>query len=369
LAESDNLMEKKKLCLVIPSLQAGGMERVMSELSGYFATKHDFEQHLILYGINREIFYSIPESIIIHRPAFTFNNRWRFFYTIKTIYYLRKTVNKINPYSILSFGELWNSFVLIALLGLNLKIYISDRCSPEKKLSVIHSFLRRLLYPRAKGIIAQTLKAKEIYTNQFSHNNIKVIGNPIREIPSSNENIKQNIVLMVGRLIKSKNQDKLIELFLNIKMPGWKLILVGYDHLQQNNYAHLQEIIKHSDAEDRVFLEGKQADVESFYRRSKIFAFTSSSEGFPNVIGEALSAGLPVVSFDCVAGPSEMIHDSHNGFLVQLFNYTMFQEKLEILMKDDDLRIRFGENARNDIKQFSVANIGEKYLQFITGEN
>jgi GalNAc-alpha-(1->4)-GalNAc-alpha-(1->3)-diNAcBac-PP-undecaprenol alpha-1,4-N-acetyl-D-galactosaminyltransferase len=360
----DNMV-KKKLCLVIPSLQAGGMERVMAELSCYFALNEDIEQHLVLYGIDREIFYLIPESIIIHTPDFTFNDKRRLFYTFKTLFYLRQTVKGINPDSILSFGELWNTFVLLALFGLKYPVYISDRCSPEKKFSVFQTYLRRLLYPHAKGIIAQTEKAKEVYTNQFSHINIKVIGNPIREISNGSESAKQNIVLMVGRLIKSKNQDKLIDIFLNINIPGWKLIIVGYDHLQQNNYERLQEIIRKNQAEHKVLLEGKQADVESFYRMSKIFAFTSSSEGFPNVIGEAMSAGLPAVSFDCVAGPSEMIKDNYNGFLIQLFNYTQFQEKLEILMKDDDLRIRFGENARKDIKQFSAENIGKKYLQFI----
>ena len=170
---------------------------------------------------------------------------------------------------------------------------------------------------------------------------------------------------MVGRLIKSKHQDKLIELFLNIKIPGWRLILVGYDHLKQKNYERLQEIIAQNKAEHKVFLEGKQADVDNYYAISKIFTFTSSSEGFPNAIGEAMSAGLPAVAFDCVAGPSEMIKDNYNGFLIPLFDYNKFQEKLEMLMTHEDLRASFGKKASEDIKQFSIIRIGEQYLQFI----
>lgn len=358
-------MQDKRLCLVIPSLQAGGMERVMSELAGYFSLKGELELHLVLYDATREIFYSIPERIILHEPEFSFNNNWRLLNTLRTSHYLRKTIKHIKPDSILSFGEYWNSLVLISLLGLSFPIYISDRCSPEKQFSRFHTFLRKLLYPRATGIIAQTAKAKEMYFRQFGHHNIQVIGNPIRRITGVREEDRENIVLMVGRLIRTKHQDKLIELFLDLDIPDWKLILVGYDHLKQNNFERLQAIIDKKNAMGQVMLVGRQIDVDSFYRRSKIFAFTSSSEGFPNAIGEAMSAGLPAVAFDCVAGPAEMITDNHNGFLVPLFDFEQFQGKLERLMKDENIRTTLGRNASDAINRFSIPSIGEKYLQFI----
>jgi GalNAc-alpha-(1->4)-GalNAc-alpha-(1->3)-diNAcBac-PP-undecaprenol alpha-1,4-N-acetyl-D-galactosaminyltransferase len=72
-----------------------------------------------------------------------------------------------------------------------------------------------------------------------------------------------------------------------------------------------------------------------------------------------------VVAFDCVAGPSEMIRDNFNGFLVPLYDYKQFQEKLELLMNNEDLRSEFGKNAKEDIQKFSINQIGEQYLQFI----
>jgi GalNAc-alpha-(1->4)-GalNAc-alpha-(1->3)-diNAcBac-PP-undecaprenol alpha-1,4-N-acetyl-D-galactosaminyltransferase len=359
----------KRLCMVIPSLQAGGMERVMSELAWYFSKKPDLELHLVLYGMTREIFYELPERIRIHRPAFRFNNRLRLFYTVKTVLFLRSTVKRIHPDSLLSFGEVWNSFVLLGLLGLKYPVFISDRCSPARSYKGFHRFLRRWLYPKAAGIIAQTGKAREIYSEQFGHRNIGVIGNPIREVVVDRNTVKENIVLMVGRLIKTKHQDELIKLFLKIKVPGWKLVLVGYDHLKQNNEDRLKAIISENGAEDRVFLEGKQSDVDPYYSRSRIFAFTSSSEGFPNTIGEAMSAGLPVVAFDCVAGPSEMVRDRQTGFLVPLFDFKQFRERLEWLMSDEALRDSFGACGRMEIREFSMDRIGEKYLHFIMDTN
>lgn len=358
-------MNKNKLCLVIPSLQAGGMERAMSELADYFASMENLEVHLVLYGITRELFYQVPEKVILHKPLFKFDNDLRLFSTLRTLVYLRSIVKKISPGVVLSFGEYWNSFVLIALFRLRYPVYVSDRCQPDKALGKIHHLLRRMLYPMSAGIIAQTGKAAEIYDRLGLNKRIRVIGNPIRRITPGTNISREQIVLTVGRLINTKHHDKLIELFLSISNPGWKLVIVGYDHLKQNNAPRLRAIIAEYNAEDRVILEGRQEDVDAYYLRSSIFAFTSSSEGFPNVIGEAMAAGLPVVAFDCIAGPSEMIQDGKNGFLVPLFDYELFRKRLSTLMEDSDLREVIGKEARRDILMFEAGNIGEKYLQFM----
>jgi glycosyltransferase involved in cell wall biosynthesis len=361
------MIEKKKLCLVIPSLQAGGMERVMTELAGYFAIRKNIESHLILYGITREIFYQIPEGIIIYKPSFSFNNKWRLFYTFKTLFFLRNTIKKINPYSILSFGEYWNNFLLLSIFGLKYQAFVSDRSQPDKSLGWFQDQLRHWFYPRAKGLIFQTEKAKEIYLSKNKHPNIAVIGNPIKDFDTAKfKSEREKQVLMVGRLIKTKHQDKLIEMFAKVSQPDWKLIIVGYDHLKQHNLERLKVLAKDLNIDERVVFTGKQDNIEEIYSRSSIFAFTSSSEGFPNAIGEAMSAGLPVIAFDCVAGPSEMITDGHNGYLIPLFDYIMFESKLAKLMMDDNLREELGSNARESIKRFFSERICESFYRFIT---
>jgi GalNAc-alpha-(1->4)-GalNAc-alpha-(1->3)-diNAcBac-PP-undecaprenol alpha-1,4-N-acetyl-D-galactosaminyltransferase len=359
-------MKKKKLCLVIPSLQAGGMERVMSELAGCFASKEDIETHLILYGITREIFYPVPQTIIIHKPSFRFNNRWRFYYTLKTLFYLRYIIKKIDPGSILSFGEYWNNFVLLSLLGLKFPVFVSDRSQPDKSLGWIHDHLRLWLYPTARGLIFQTEKAKEIYLLKSNHPNIAIIGNPIREFNAINNGMqREKIVLMVGRLIKTKHQDMLIEMFAKVSPPDWRLMIVGYDHMKQQHMERLNELANTLNVGQRVVFTGKQEKIEEIYAKSSIFAFTSSSEGFPNVIGEAMASGLPVVAFDCVAGPSDMIDDGLNGFLVPLFDNNHFETKLAILMADETLREQFGSNGKESIKRFSREKICEAFYRFI----
>ena len=114
-----------------------------------------------------------------------------------------------------------------------------------------------------------------------------------------------------------------------------------------------------------MVLAGSQKEVEPYYLKSKIFAFTSSSEGFPNVIGEAMSAGLPVVAFDCMSGPSDMIANEKNGFLIELFNYESFKKHLQILMSDESLRLKLGLNAAESIQDFKIDEISKKYKKMI----
>ena len=353
------------ICLVIPSLQPGGMERVMSELAKYFCYKTDNQVHLILYGKIPEVFYLVPSQVHLHKPLALFNSRFRLFSTIGRLYFLRNAVRRIKPESILSFGEYWNSFVLLALLGLSYPIFVSDRCSPIKRFSKFHTFLRNCLYPRARGIIAQTERTKQIYYSYFKHEKIVVIGNPIAQFKRNQDYNKENYVLTIGRLINSKHHDRLIKIFSQVSAPSWKLIIVGDDAQKQSNMLRLKKLIQSLNMEDRIFLAGSQKEVDIFYFKSKIFAFTSSSEGFPNVIGEAMAAGLPVISYDCITGPSELITDGENGFLVPVYDDVSFRDKLQLLIINEDLRISMSEKAMESVKKFELGIIGQKYLDFI----
>lgn len=359
-------INKKNITFIIPSLSSGGMERVMSELVNYISKKDEVECHLVIYGKLADDFYKIEDKVIIHRPDFVFNDTKRTLSTVKTMQFIRKTVKRINPESILSFGEYWNNLVLLSLIGTKYPVFISDRSSPEKKLGKIQETLRCALYPKAKGLIAQTNKSFELAHLKYAKLNIKTIGNPIRMIHNENSSVmRENIVVSVGRLIDTKHFDRLINIFAKINNKDWKLIIVGGDSNKQNNSMILDKQIKELGLTENIILAGRQSTVDEYLLKASIFAFTSSSEGFPNVIGEAMSAGLPVVSYDCIAGPSDMIEDANNGYLIPLFDDALFQKRLEELMHNKDKRQRMGLSALKSIKQFSVEKIGDQYYNFI----
>lgn len=357
---------RRKICLVIPYLQSGGMERVMAVLANYFAERKEDEIHLVLYGMPHEIFYKIHPSVIFHNPPFKFNNRYRFINTLRTLWFVRKTISNIKPYSILSFGHIWNSFVMLALLGVKKKIYLSDRAQPDLPISSVQQKLRRYLYPLSSGIIAQTKYAQAFFRSWMPAKPVQVIANPIERINTVTYKEREKIILAVGRLIKTKHHDVLINIFNRINNPEWKLIIVGADAERQNIKAKLQQQVNELGLHDKVVFTGALQDVQPYYLKSKIFAFTSSTEGFPNVLGEAMAAGAACISFDCIAGPADIIEDGVNGFLVPLFDEKKYEEKLVLLMNDETLCNKIATAGFESIKKYDKAVICEEVYSFIT---
>lgn len=352
-------MGKTKIVMILPALSPGGLERVMIELAWYFSKVQNIEVTLISLTKGNS-FYKIPDNINFYEPLFKHRKYNRIVFTIKIFSFLRKKLKELKPNILLSFGGKYNSFVLLASSGLKIKTYISDRSRPSISYGKFLDMLNPIMYKRATGIVAQTKHAKKAIFKKTKHRNIKVIGNPIRVIDS--ELLKENIVLNVGRFIKSKHQDLLIEYFAEINLPNWRLIFLG----DGPYWEDAKEKAKKLKIIDKVEFLGVIKNIDEYYSKSKIFAFTSTSEGFPNALGEAMSAGCACISYNCEAGPSDLIDNGNNGFLVDEMEHTEYKEKLQILMNDEKLRARLGKAARTRIEEnFSIEKIGKQYLDFL----
>jgi GalNAc-alpha-(1->4)-GalNAc-alpha-(1->3)-diNAcBac-PP-undecaprenol alpha-1,4-N-acetyl-D-galactosaminyltransferase len=282
---------KRTIAFCIPSLAFGGMERVMSLLLNKFS-ENENELHLVLFGRNREINYAIPDSIIIHCPSFLYDSSSRIIFTFKSLFFIRNTIKTIKPDTILSFGEYWNNLVLLALFKLKYPVYISDRSQPNKNLGKVQDFLRDKLYPKAAGYIAQTEKAREIAHKKKWSKNTTVIGNPINQNSNLTSSDKENIVLTVGRLIPTKHIDELIEIFKTVNNVNWKLVIVGGNAKNLNLLDGYTETVRKLGLEQKIKLVGAISNVSDYYKKA---------EGFPNVIGEAMSYGLSVIACDYIA--------------------------------------------------------------------
>jgi GalNAc-alpha-(1->4)-GalNAc-alpha-(1->3)-diNAcBac-PP-undecaprenol alpha-1,4-N-acetyl-D-galactosaminyltransferase len=359
LLNSKPLQKEKKICLVIPSLNVGGMERVMIELAEYFVSFDYIETHLIIL-VKSDWFYTVPSKLLVHEPEFIFNSKIRIISTLRTLLYLRRSIKNISPDAILSFGEMFNSFLLLAAVNLKFKIVVSDRSKPDKKWSTTHRILRRILYPQAFGIISQTNYSKVFLFNETKHNNIKVIPNPVKNFYDSSIE-RKNIVLYTGRLITTKRIDILINVFTQINNPTWELWIVG-DGPERKK---LEILAKSMCCKHQIKFFGLQKEILSFYSLASIFAFTSTSEGFPNVLLEAISSGLPCIAFDCIAGPADLIHDGINGYLIKEMDIPLFKSKLEQLMLNPELRAEFGLATKQIAKEYTIDKIGDSYLKFL----
>lgn len=119
-------------------------------------------------------------------------------------------------------------------------------------------------------------------------------------------------ILTVGNLKDQKNHPLLLRAFAEIARPNKRLMLLG----QGRNAVILKALATELGIADRVIFPGFHADPSPFYATADLFVLSSDYEGFGNVIVEALSFGLSVVSTDCPSGPSEILEDGRFGCLV-----------------------------------------------------
>lgn len=349
-----------KIFFIIPTLKQGGSERVISELANNFSER-GIEVHIVLL-VKSEDFFKVSNKITIHRLNFENKNIFqRCVCEIKVAIALRKLLKNQRPDATLSFGEKYNVLTLICGISLNINIFVSDRSNPRNNIPKTIDFLRHIMYKRATGIIAQTELGKSILEKNTGNKNIKVIPNPVKEINEFPEFKKEKIILNVGRLIPEKGQKYLLESFSKLNHDGWKLIILGDGPLRND----LDDLARKLNIKQTVFFLGAGENVDEWLTKASIFAFSSISEGFPNALIEAMSAGLPCVSFDCDTGPRDIIQNEVNGILVPVFNISAFTDKLQMLVNNENMRISIGKNAKDYSTKFLASEITQKFLDFL----
>ena len=109
------------------------------------------------------------------------------------------------------------------------------------------------------------------------------------------------------------------------------------------------------------FLFDSVKDLNEKFLESSIFAFSSRFEGFGMVITEAMSCGLPPVSFSCPCGPKDIIEDGISGFLVEPGDVRSLADKINYLIEHDNERKRIGANAKQRSKLFKIESIAEEW--------
>ncbi len=189
------------------------------------------------------------------------------------------------------------------------------------------------------------------------------IPNPLSFECEQKSDLKARKLIFVGRLqIKQKGLDylvKVIELVFK-KNNDWEIDIVG----DGDDMSYLQEEVEKRHWGDRVHLLGSQSNVAAYYLEASVFLLTSRWEGFGLVVTEAMECGLPVVSFT-TSGPSEIITDSIDGYLIEKYDTSAFAEKVLYLMDHEKVRYQMGRNAAIKAKHYSAENIKQTWLELL----
>lgn len=357
-----------KILFYINALSGGGAERVLTTLLHHFSKDISLE---LCLATNTTIpfAYSLPNSIRIinlyegcnikHNKTFNF-----FSYRIPYLVNIRKIAKREHPDIIIVFMGNSISNVILMTLGLGIPIIGSEHTNVSRSFGRVFELKRKILYPFASAITVLTKYDYNLWSKKFS--NIVRMPNPCDFKVINSVYKKDKRVIAVGRVSdwEIKGFDNLVRAWSKIchEVPEWQLSIVGkYDI---DSLSFLKKIQSENQGVNIEFL-GFRNDVNRLLLESEIFVLSSRVEGLPMGLIEAMKSKCCCVSFDVKTGPNEIIKDGFSGLLVKDQDVNALAEKLLYVIKNENKRILFSQNAPLSVEQYSIENVIEKWYSLI----
>jgi len=359
---------KGRLTFVIYKISAGGAQRVLTLLANELCEKGWSVTVLTFDNGSEPPFFEL-HSGVQHEPLSLMREQGGWWKTVKVQFLrpwlLRRAIRKSRPDAVIAFIDLTNILTLVATLGLKMPVIVSERGNPA--FSLMRKFwvlLRQTVYKRSACLVLQTRDACDFFSSSISK---RIIPNPILipeySEPALKSEADSKTLMTMGGLYALKGFDLLLKAFAPLcdKFPDWVLEIWG-EGVQRKTLENLRDELG---LQERVRFPGLTKEHYKTMSQADIFVLSSRSEGFPNVLGEAMACGLPVVSFDCRSGPSELIQDGVNGLLVPPDNIQELSSSLERLMASVELRKSLGEQARKITETYSLDKIVQSWEELV----
>jgi glycosyltransferase involved in cell wall biosynthesis len=165
--------------------------------------------------------------------------------------------------------------------------------------------------------------------------------------------------ITVGRLTHAKGHDLLIRAWVHVadRHPDWTMRVFGSGRKRDKLLASIKE----HGLSGKVVLEGAATDVGTEMAKASMFVLSSRLEGMPMVLLEAMSKGLPVVSFDCPTGPAELITSGHDGLVVGMGDVEALADAICTVIEDRSLRDTLGAHAVKTAAGYDMEIIGKRW--------
>ena len=193
-----------------------------------------------------------------------------------------------------------------------------------------------------------------------THSNIVQIYNPCSIFTPLYSTLENKRAIAIGRLDAQKGFDYLIDawVFVAKRFPDWTLDIFGKGEQKKM----FEKMIIENQLENIIFLKGVTNDVQKEFLDASLCVMTSRYEGFGLVLLEAMTCGVPCVSFDCEFGPNEIIKDDHDGFLVPVANVKLLADKICLLIENQKLRTCMGKKAKESVNKFHLNSIMTEWI-------
>lgn len=368
---------KIKITFFLPNLEGGGAERSVVRLLRCL-NKENLQVTLLLGKIKGPLIEDIPKEVLVKELNVS-HIKYAFFKLIK---YFRQE----RPNIFVSFLSHVNVISGLAKIfsRTKTKLIISERTTfshtPEitkdtKNRLLAFFFLKPLVkftYPLTDAIVCVSKGVAEDISRFLPSskiNKVRVIYNPIVSDELYNladqpveyfwfSNQKIPIILAVGRLTKAKDYPTLLRAFALIcKQKKAHLVILGEGEERKN----LENLVHKLNLSESVALLGFQKNPYKFMKRVSVFVLSSKREGFPNVLVEAMTCGVPVVSTNCQSGPNEIIKDGENGILVPIGDEKALAKAILKVLNSHSLRQKFSAEGKKRAQDFTVEKSVKEY--------
>ena len=366
-----------KIVFSTPAIySAGGVERVVAVKANYFAEQLGYDVTIIVTeGKGRDCFFPISDKVRIVNYELNFEELWRlpfwkkvFVYLIKqrrfkkrlkvdlmqlrpdfTISTLRREINFLT--------EIKDGSLKIGELHVNRANY---RNIDTKNSNILKRLFAKMWTDSLLGHLKRLDKMVVLTDNALGDwpelSNVVKIPDALPFRIDDKSELTAKRIISIGRYAFDKGNDLLLQAWTIIEkqMPEWTLEIYG----NGDKEPYQKQMVDLGIDQQRCQLHGPVTDVKKEYLSSSVFVLPSRFEGFGLVIIESMACGVPVVAFDCENGPRSIITDGENGFLIPAFDVNLMAEKVMLLMKNQELRYRMGENAQKAASQYEMDKIG-----------
>ena len=349
-------MKRKRIFFVLSSLRAGGAERVFWLISQYF-DKTKFDVTLVVLD-TKTPFFSVDvkglDIIQLHTEKAS-----------KSFFKLYNVVRKEKPDAIFTTGGQISFLITLISLFIKIPLFIARETNLFETQREFVGYKQRfwgnftkLAYKKIDLSICQSVEIKDslIRNKKLKEKSLIIIPNPVIQtnVIKYPNTSKQKRLIVVARLTEQKGHSRLLEIFKELP-DDYRLSIAGDGHLKQA----IADQINQFNLQDRVIMLGQVSNIVDVIAQHDLMVLPSYTEGFPNVVIEALSVGVPVVSFE-VSGIDSIITNGFNGFIVPQNDLAKYKESIlkcfakswnsEVLKSD--VNARFGISAV--VKQYEA---------------
>ena len=325
---------KKSVLFVLPTAGGGGAERVtISLLRQLDPVRYDLS--LLLLSREGQYLSSLPRHV---RVLDLGGVRARFAFLP-----LVRTIRRERPEVVFSTHDYINILCLAAsfFVGSNVAFYARHPIMPHASASrdgtsTFHKYLLRLLYPRARRVIAQTHAMRDTMVQVFGlpKEKLEVLINPVDTelidskidgAPNPFDPACVNFVA-AGRLVPQKGFDVLLDAFriVHAREPTARLHILG----DGEERPKLERQIENSGLSQVVLLPGFQDNPYPYFKYADLYVLPSRFEGLPNTVLESLYLGTPCVVTRCIPFMEEIIREPDNGAVVDVEDVETLANKL-----------------------------------------